>query len=392
MMGKLFMPLWLKTVALLPLFFLANCTGLPAGGPGTRSILENPTDPKSNADFDYTLIEVAPATVQVLARNRSIGLSGAFGSGASPITEAISVGDQVTVTIFESSTGGLFGASTLDGLGTKSTTLPQQVVDGSGRITVPFAGRVKAAGRNSAQVEKAIERALDGKAVDPQVIVTSADSGSRLVTVSGEVGQGGRYKIGQNGNRILDAIGLAGGPKGPAHQMYVRLTRGTKTSKMKLSALLETPKENIFLRPGDQVFIYREPKTITVLGATSRNTTLELQREDMTLAEILGEANGLNDQRSDPAGVFVFRFEDGDTLAKLGHPELGDSKRYPTVYHMSLTRAQGLFLSQSFLVENQDILYISNAPATDASKFLQLLGQSVGVVNGGLITKQLINP
>ena len=384
------MPKRLKFVVVLSVFLTTGCTGLPAGGPGTRSILENSPVSESNSNFDYALIEVAPATIQILARNHTVGLVGAFGSATTPMTEAISTGDQVTVTIFESSTGGLFGATTSDGLGTKSTTLPPQIVDNSGRITVPFAGRVKAAGRNSAQVEKAIERALEGKAVDPQVIVTSADNGSRLVTVSGEVGQGGRYKIGQNGNRILDAIGLAGGPKGSAHQMYVRLTRGKKTSIMKLSALLETPSENIFLRPGDQVFIYREPKTITVLGATSRNATLELQREDMTLAEIIGEADGLNDQRSDPAGVFVFRFENGDTLAKLGHPEFADSKRYPTVYHMSLIQAQGLFLSQSFLVENQDIVYVSNAPATDASKFLQLLGQSVGVVNGTLITGQLM--
>jgi polysaccharide biosynthesis/export protein len=386
------MPELLKVVVLLIAFTVTGCTGLPAGGPRTSSILENPVDVKSDVNFDYTLIEVTPAAVEVLARNRSIGLAGAFGTGASPLTESIAIGDQVIVTIFESSAGGLFGSSTADGLGTKSTTLPQQVVDNSGRITVPFAGRVKAAGRNSAQVEKAIEQVLAGKAVDPQVIVTSADSGSRLVTVSGEVGQGGRYKIGQNGNKILDVIGLAGGPKGPAHQMYVRLTRGTKTSKMKLSALLETPKENIFLRPGDQVFIYREPKTITVLGATSRNTTLELQREDMTLAEIIGQADGLNDQRSDPAGVFVFRFEDSETLTELGYPEFANNKRYPTVYHISLLRAQGLFLSQSFLVENQDIVYVSNAPATDASKFLQLLGQSIGVVNGTLVTGKLINP
>lgn len=259
---------------------------------------------------------------------------------------------------------------------------------------MPFAGRVKAAGRSPAQIQTAIVNALANKAIDPQAIVSVTQNASRFITVSGEVGQGGRFPLGPNGDRILDAIASAGGPRNAAYQIYVRLTRGSRSSVMKLNALISSPNENVHVAPGDQIFLYRNTQSFTVLGALARNANIEFDTEKISLVEALGKASGLVDQRSDPRGVFVFRFEDARTMRAVAGDSgiaYADDSTYPIVYHVDLKDARGLFLSQAFNIRDKDIVYVSNAPATDLGKFLQLLGSGLGVAGGTIGTATIIN-
>jgi polysaccharide biosynthesis/export protein len=357
---------------------MAGCAGLPSGGPATKSILEGGVVSEAEQQFDYNVIKVDRTVVNVLDSSQPRGFVGTFGKVGSKAANGstVGVGDTVAISIFESAPGGLFGSSDALGNGTKSVTLPPQQVDESGRISVPYAGRIKAAGRTPSAIQQSIVAALKNQAIDPQVLLTVTQNGSRYVTVSGEVGQGGRFPMTARGDRILDAIGLAGGPKGPAHQTYVRLTRGSRTGVMRMKELVSDPDENVAIAPGDQVFLYKDPKRLTFLGATARNASVEMQTEDVTLSEALGQAAGLLDERSDPKGLFVFRFEKASVLRKLGIDAPGDGVE-PVVYNIDFSKAQGIFLSQAFPVRDKDVVYISNAPATDLQKFLVLLNSGV---------------
>ncbi|PWG03830.1 transposase [Sphingosinicella humi] len=67
-------------------------------------------------------------------------------------------------------------------------------VDGSGRIALPLAGSVEAAGQTPAQVADEIARRLRGGYVrDPQVAVNLSESVSHVFTVEGEVEKPGAY-------------------------------------------------------------------------------------------------------------------------------------------------------------------------------------------------------
>jgi polysaccharide biosynthesis/export protein len=369
-------------ILLILLVALSACSSLPNGGPTSSAILEN-SYPKTTSSAaqtipDYEIVKVTPAVLSVLAENEPRGFNGTFGQGWPVRGSTLGIGDTVGITIYEATTGGLFGTGDTQGAGTKNVTLPPQQIDSAGRISVPFAGNIKAAGRTPEQVQGAIVRALKGKAVDPQVIVTITQNGSRFVAVSGEVGQGGRFPLNASGDRVLDAIALAGGPKTAAYQIYVRLTRGSRSSVMKLDALVSRPSENVHLAPGDQVFLYRNPQSFTILGALARNANVEFDSEKISLAEALGKGSGLIDQRSDASGVFVFRFESSKPrFAKKTY--YSSSGSYPVVYHINLRDARGIFLSQAFNIRNKDVVYVSTAPATDLQKFLQILGSGVGI-------------
>jgi protein involved in polysaccharide export with SLBB domain len=63
-----------------------------------------------------------------------------------PIT--LGIGDVVSITIFEAEAGGLFVPGDAQRPG-NFVTLPDQIVGSDGNITVPYAGTIRAAGRNA---------------------------------------------------------------------------------------------------------------------------------------------------------------------------------------------------------------------------------------------------
>jgi protein involved in polysaccharide export with SLBB domain len=71
----------------------------------------------------------------------------------------LGVGDVVSVTIFEAEPDGLLIPSDAGARPGDFVTLPDQVVDTDGNITVPYAGKIQAIGR-TAEVQEAINEAL----------------------------------------------------------------------------------------------------------------------------------------------------------------------------------------------------------------------------------------
>ena len=366
---------------------LGGCSSLPNAGPKTADIVEAgqpPADPAYVAPYD--VVPISDPVVSALERYRVGGLAGSFGGVAGGRSDALGVGDVLAVAIYEASTGGLFGSGDLGvGVGTKNVQLPPQQIDQSGYISIPFAGRIRAAGRTTAQVGASIRAALTAKAIDPQVIVTLSQNASNLVTVSGEVGQGGRFPLSLRGDRILDAIALAGGPRGGAHETYVRLTRGSRTGVVRLSTLVARPEENVGVRAGDDIFLYRKPDTFTVLGASGSNNTIAFDQSRMSLVEAIGKARGLDDDRADATGVFLFRYEDPRVYAALGlaSGRGGRGGAVPVVYQLDLKNPQSLLLAQRVELRDKDVIYVSSAASTDAYKFLRLIGAGVGIVGAG---------
>lgn len=367
---------------------LGGCSALPNAGPNTREIF-NGADGKASVNkavaSPYSIVDIDSIVLSALEALPNQAFRGSFGGGGPSRSGALGVGDTVSVAIYESTTGGLFGSGDVGtGVGTKNTQLPPQQVDLSGNITVPFAGQVRAAGRTTHQVGEEVVRALSGKALEPQVLVTLVQNASNVVTVSGEVGQGGRFPISLGGNRVLDAIAQAGGPKAAAHDVFVRLNRGRRSAVMRFSALIARPDENVYLRNGDQIFLYVKPEAFTVLGAAGQNATIPFQRDRVMLSEALGQAGGLKDHLADASGLFIFRYENADVYCRVTpgrRPKGCVQSVQPIVYRLDLKRGESLLLAQRFEMRDKDVVYVSNSPSSDLQKFLGLIGTGVGIAS-----------
>ena len=281
------------------------------------------------------------------------------------------------MTVFEAAGGGLFSqpVSTANTTGSHSAQIPPQVVQRDGSITVPYAGRVNVIGQTTPQVEKTIVEKLTGKAIEPQAIVTLSKNLSTSVTVGGEAVAGARVAMTTRGDRLLDIIATAGGIRVPANEAFLELSRGGKTVRVPFQTLLNTPKENIFARPGDTLTVVRYPLSFTAVGATGSNAVVPFDAVGISLEEAIGKASGLIDSRADPEGVFLLRYEPVGVVRD--YPGLTPAQAaldlVPTVYLINMRDPAALFLARQFVMHDKDIVYVSNSPYTDIQKVLGII-------------------
>jgi polysaccharide export outer membrane protein len=362
---------------LLSAGWLAACSDLPTSGPSTSEIVT------ASKVTRFALVNVDPQIVTAMERWTAESMHGAFGEQGPVVAQTIGIGDSVQVVVWEAAAGGLFSAPSNDriGPGSRSAIIPEQIVGPDGAITMPYAGRVRVVGRHPQQVEQAIVNALQGKAIEPQALVTVTKNVANTVTVVGEVTGGARVPLTTRGDRILDVVATAGGTKAPAHEIFITLTRGGRSVRIPMQAMLNDPTENIFVRPGDVVSVAREPQTFTAAGATGQNSVVPFDAIGITLEQAIARAGGLSDSRADPEGVFVIRYEravDYDQL-RLPRPDPAPHALVPVIYRVNMRDPGGFFTARRFPIRSKDILYVSNAPMVAVQKWTSALLPFLGL-------------
>jgi polysaccharide export outer membrane protein len=377
---------------------LAGCTALPSSGPDHRAIADGAatsllSDPGTIA-FDYILLDINRPVLDHVADIGPGSFFRSFGRGKGPApTIRVGVGDLVQVTIFESSSGGLFIPAEAGTRPGNFVTLPTQEVDRSGVITVPFAGSVQAAGRTLQDIQDDIEKRIANRAIEPQAVVTLPERNANEVAVVGDVvGAANKFKIRPSGERVLDMISKAGGLKYPGYELFVTLQRGNQKTTVYFPTLVNNPDENIFVTPGDTIYVYREPQkyvAVGALGAVGQTSGLTGQftfdQEKLSLNEAVAKAGGLLDFRANPGQVFLYRLEYREQLEKVKV----DLKRFPakqrmipTIYRANFRDPSSFFFAQAFPMRHKDIIYVSNADAVEVVKFLNYLRSVTSTVAG----------
>lgn len=267
--------LGLLTVPLI----LSACTTLPSQGPSAMDIALHQAETAPSPDR-YVMVRLdTNATTKI---NSYLPLT--FPSGfksALGVTRAVTigVGDALVVNIWEASADGVFATAE------KKQTSLHAVVDENGRIFIPYAGQVKAAGRTVEALRAAIEEALRGKAVEPQVQVLVADNKANSVVVVGDVAKPGQYPISVRGVRLLEAIAQAGGASKAIFETVATVTRGGHNGTVRLDEIVSYPKNNIWLASGDTVLIAHQPRTYSAFGAVKTSGLVPFKTENVSLAE-----------------------------------------------------------------------------------------------------------
>jgi polysaccharide export outer membrane protein len=360
---------------------------LPRVGPTADSVREEGEAMNDPRFLVTNLDERVVSIVRRRAADASLSSFGAYRGGGAADTR-IGTGDSISLTIWEAGAGGLFSGSMAPeraGGGSRAASIPEQVVDRDGYIVVPYAGRVLARGRTPAQIQRSIEQALDGKAIQPQVLVTVPRPVSNTVTVIGDGSAAARLPISARGDRILDVIAIAGGIRTPIHETVVQLTRGSRSARVALARVTADPRENVFVRPGDLVTVMREPQTFMVYGATGRNAEIPMDAGDLTLAQALTKAGGLLDMRADPEGVFVFRYESPAIAQAIDQvsPAARAGGSVKVVYQLNMRDPNSLFVASKFPIFKGDFVYVSDSKYTDLQKIMQIFSLAVQPIAQG---------
>ncbi|HEY2735907.1 MAG TPA: polysaccharide biosynthesis/export family protein, partial [Polyangiales bacterium] len=182
------------------------------------------------------------------------------------------------------------------------TQLPNILVEAAGTVHVPLAGDVEVRGLGLVAAEAKLKSALQRYDSTVHVTMTIATLDGHKVTVVGAVKTPGVVPL-QPAARLADVIMLAGGT-------IVNLVNGQMVSGSDLrtarliregdqvpvdfeKAMAGDPRHNVFLHPGDQVYIPSERGlTISVLGEV--NGTVVQWAPGVRLTEVLAMAGGVH--------------------------------------------------------------------------------------------------
>jgi polysaccharide export outer membrane protein len=384
---------------LISLFTLAllgagGCSFFPVNGPTSADI-----DSGTSPTVPYALIKLTPETIDILAAHEPKGLAGAFTDRRRSANITFGIGDVIDISIFEAAAGGLFIPLEAGVRPGNFVTLPPQIVDNDGNITVPFAGLIKAAGRTNVQVQDDIINKIKNRAIEPQIIVTLDQQRTSLISVVGAVNTPLRFAVPASGagDRVLDAITRAGGLSGPGFDSWVMLERGGRRATVPFENLVMNAKNNIYILPGDRIYVYQEQQRFIAFGATGVNTAGTRQNEidfdawRINLAEAVAKAGGLSDVQADPGAVYLYRQEPREVAQLLG----ADMARFggplvPVIFTVSFRDPGGYFLATRLQMRNDDIIFVANSQSHDDSKFLTFVNLVTSAALGTASTIQSV--
>ena len=134
-------------------------------------------------------------------------------------------------------------------------------VRSDGRISLPLAGEIQAAGKTPLALEQDIASKLQSYISEPEVTVMVTQINSRKFNILGQVNKAGSFPL-TNSLTVLDAIALSGGFRDFAKKKSIYVLRqnadGTQSRipfNYKEVLKGEKPEQNIKLQPHDTIVV-----------------------------------------------------------------------------------------------------------------------------------------
>lgn len=365
-----------KLVQVAFVILLGACAR-PSDGPNASNI-RNASLPGTNEKIP--VVELSDAPLGYMAATANIPLSSdtglsAFRSGGYVDTR-LRRGDVIDVTILDTGEEGLLSTTS-----SKTLNLGRFTVDEGGFVTLPFVGKQRVLESSPEALQSRIVNGLRGSAVNPQAVVTVLERPSSGITVNGAVRAPGRFPLTSRKERITDVVALAGGAAGDPGATTVTLMRGNQRGSAMLDRIMADSRQNVYLLPDDQLFVEGDAPSFMALGAFKSAGEFEFEKGKLSLAQALGRAGGLLDDRADARNFYVFRnqpvYSDTASVTAGKNPGAPFVTTKPVIYRVNLKDVSNFALMQQFQMQDGDMIYASNANMVDFAKLLTVFQKSV---------------
>ncbi|WP_101068526.1 polysaccharide biosynthesis/export family protein [Roseovarius salinarum] len=363
---------WARGVALIAAVALvASCGVLPRTGPNKREIYAGSVQKQGDA----FVVSVNDRVTRATAVRPALGFSEEFKRAGKLGSDTIRPGDTLGLTVWENVDDGL-----LSGEMGNQTVLEEVQVDGSGFIFVPYAGRIRAAGNTPEAVRRIITSKLDEQTPDPQVEVRRLAGDGATVSVVGAVGAQGVYPIERPTRTLSSMLAAAGGVAIEPEVAQITVIRNGQRDRVWFQDLYKDPSFDIALRADDRILVEQDTRAFTALGATGAQARVPFETQTLSALEAIAQVGGLLSNAADPTGVFVMRNEPAEIANQvLGRSDLQGAQRL--IYVLDLTKPNGMFMARDFSIRDDDTLYVTEAPFTQANKAISALTGTLTTVD-----------
>ena len=137
----------------------------------------------------------------------------------------------------------------------KDAQLSQSVqVRPDGKITLPLANDVVAAGRTPGELREAIAESLRSYIQNPTVTVMVVETVPPVIYVMGEVNTAGPQPL-VGRMDVLQALSAAGGFRDFANTKNIKIRRGTQLLKFNYNDAINGKAAAVYLQPGDTIIV-----------------------------------------------------------------------------------------------------------------------------------------
>lgn len=231
-------------------------------------------------------------------------------------------------------------------------------VPAEGRVDIPYVGQIQAIGLTLPELSDRLTEKLKPVSNTAHAAVGRSNRIERVASVLGTVKTPGPVELSREGLSSLDLLAAAGGPTQADHLALYSLRRNGREYRFDYEGFRSHP---FVVEDGDILSVSVDASNrFHIMGAINKPTSIEFPVPDPNLADAMGTALGLNETRSDPTGVFVFR---------RGNPD--------KVYVFNMKEPGTMFLLSRFPMMGEDIVYVTEAPLTRWNRMLSQIFPSM---------------
>lgn len=236
------------------------------------------------------------------------------------------------------------------------------LVEEDGSIFFPYVGKVQVSGQTVSQVRDTLTTLLGKTLQRPQIDVKVTAHRSQKVYVGGEVKQPAIYAVTDVPFTLAEALNRSGGFLPTADDSRMVLTRGGKSWRLDFHALMREGNRmgQILLKDGDSLHVpnnLEEP--VYMLGELVRPGTLPLIHGNLSLAQALTEAGGIQGASADARSIYVIR--QGQTASAVD------------VFHLDARNPTAMILADQFTLNPRDIIYVDAGTLVRYNKVMSML-------------------
>jgi polysaccharide export outer membrane protein len=264
-------------------------------------------------------------------------------------------------------------------------------VNSGGDIYFPYVGRVAVGGATTEEIRVRLARLMGAFLKSPQITVDVAQFNSQKYELTGAVMKPGLYPVTDQPLKVSQAIALAGGviqqlpnaaaiggvitrPLGDLSRVHY--VHDGKTTILNLRALYRDgdATQDRLVCAGDAIQVPDNAiEQVHVMGEVHAPGNYPLDTGELNLAQVLGDAGGLDLTSANASRIFVFR----------------GTYQEPQIFWLDARSVDSMLLANRFELEPQDIVYVATAGLTSWDR---IVSQILPTIESVYETKVLVSP